>query len=142
MIAIVVDDLGLSHESTAYVRMMLTRYVDTKIAPGDLVAIIRTAGGVGTLQQFTTDRRLLHAAIDRVRWSLQSRKGVAAFAAVAPASSTSLVTSVGQTVDELRTEVSDGRHARRPRVRAARHRRAARPQERGVRLGGVRPRHP
>ena len=67
MLAIVVDDLGLSHESTAYVRMMLTRYVDTKIAPGDLVAIIRTAGGVGTLQQFTTDRRLLHAAIDRVR---------------------------------------------------------------------------
>ena len=56
--------------------MMLTRYVDTKIAPGDLVAIIRTAGGVGTLQQFTTDRRLLHAAIDRVRYSLQSRKGV------------------------------------------------------------------
>ena len=106
VIAIVVDDLGLSHESTAYVRMMLTRYVDTKIAPGDLVAIIRTAGGVGTLQQFTTDRRLLHAAIDRVRWSLQSRKGVAAFAAVTPGSSTSLVTSVGQTVDELRTEVN------------------------------------
>ena len=85
VLAIVVDDLGLSHESTAYVRMMLTRYVDTKIAPGDLVAIIRTAGGVGTLQQFTTDRRLLHAAIDRVRWSLQSRKGVGAFEAVTPA---------------------------------------------------------
>ena len=85
---------------------MLTRYVDTKIAPGDLVAIIRTAGGVGTLQQFTTDRRLLHAAIDRVRCSLQSRKGVGAFEAITPASSTSLVTSVGQTVDELRTEVN------------------------------------
>ena len=106
VLAIVVDDLGLSHESTAYVRMMLTRYVDTKIAPGDLVAIIRTAGGVGTLQQFTTDRRLLHAAIDRVRYSLQSRKGVGAFEAIVPASSTSLVTSVGQTVDELRTEVN------------------------------------
>ena len=106
MLAIVVDDLGLSHESTAYVRMMLTRYVDTKIAPGDLVAIIRTAGGVGTLQQFTTDRRLLHAAIDRVRWSLQSRKGVGAFEAIVPASSTSLVTGVGQTIDELRTEVA------------------------------------
>ena len=106
VLAIVVDDLGLSHESTAYVRMMLTRYVDTKIAPGDLVAIIRTAGGVGTLQQFTTDRRLLHAAIDRVRYSLQSRKGVGAFEAVVPASSTSLVTGVGQSVDELRTEVN------------------------------------
>ncbi len=86
--------------------MMLTRYVDTKIAPGDLVAIIRTAGGVGTLQQFTTDRRLLHAAIDRVRYSLQSRKGVGAFEAITPPSSTSLVTKVGQTIDELRTEVN------------------------------------
>jgi VWFA-related protein len=106
VLAIVVDDLGLSHESTAYVRMMLTRYVDTKIAPGDLVAIIRTAGGVGTLQQFTTDRRLLHAAIDRVRYSLQSRKGVGAFAAVTPQSSANLVTSVYQSPDELRTEVN------------------------------------
>ena len=76
---------------------MLTRYVDTKIAPGDLVAIILTAGGVGTLQQFTTDRRLLHAAIDCVRWSLQSRKGVGAFEAITPAPSTSLVTNLGQT---------------------------------------------
>ena len=106
VLAIVVDDLGLSHESTAYVRMMLTRYVDTKIAPGDLVAIIRTAGGVGTLQQFTTDRRLLHAAIDRVRWSLQSRSGVAAFEAVVPQSSTTLVSGAGQSIETLRTELA------------------------------------
>jgi VWFA-related protein len=92
VLAIVVDDLGLSFESTAYVRTMLTRYVETQVEPGDLVAIIRTAGGVGTLQQFTTDRRLLTAAIDRVRWSFQSRAGVAAFAAVTPDSSTSAFT--------------------------------------------------
>jgi VWFA-related protein len=90
VIAIVVDDLGLSFESTAYVRQMLSRYVDSTVAPGDLVAIIRTAGGVGTLQQFTTDRRLLHSAIDRVRWSMQSRSGVGAFAPVVPDSSTML----------------------------------------------------
>jgi VWFA-related protein len=95
VIALVVDDLGLSFESTAAVRRMLTKYVDTRIAPGDLVAIIRTAGGVGALQQFTTDRRLLHAAIDRVRWSLQSRSGVGAFAPVVPDSSTELVHSKG-----------------------------------------------
>jgi VWFA-related protein len=69
---------------------MLARYVDTTVAPGDLVAIIRTAGGVGTLQQFTTDRRLLHSAIDRVRWSMQSRSGVGAFAPVVPDPSTVL----------------------------------------------------
>jgi VWFA-related protein len=84
VIAIVVDDLGLSFESTASVRRMLARYVDEQIRPGDLVAIIRTAGGAGTLQQFTTDRRLLHAAVDRVRWTVNSRSGVSAFAPVEP----------------------------------------------------------
>jgi VWFA-related protein len=116
VLAIVVDDLGLSFESTAYVRKMLAKYVDTTMAPGDLVAIIRTAGGVGALQQFTTDRRLLHAAIDRVRWSLQSRSGIGAFAAVTPDSSTSLnvrrTQQIGepppllQTPDEFRTELA------------------------------------
>ena len=116
VIALVVDDLGLSFESTAAVRRMLNKYVDTKIAPGDLVAIIRTAGGVGALQQFTTDRRLLHAAIDRVRWSLQSRSGVGAFAPVVPDSSTQLIgkgvalkpaepkPAYGVDIDGLRTE--------------------------------------
>jgi VWFA-related protein len=84
VLAIVVDDLGLSFESTAQVRRMLTRYVDDAVRPGDLVAIIRTAGGVGALQQFTTDRRLLHAAIERVRWTVHSRSGVSAFRAVEP----------------------------------------------------------
>jgi VWFA-related protein len=111
VIAIVVDDLGLSFESTAYVRQMLTRYVDTKIGPGDLVAIIRTAGGVGTLQQFTTDRRLLHAAIERVRWSLQSRSGVAAFEAVVPAPLAAVTptgdgTKLKVTPDELKAEIT------------------------------------
>jgi VWFA-related protein len=84
VIAIVVDDLGLSFESTASVRRMLARYVDTGIEPGDLVAIIRTAGGAGTLQQFTTDRRLLHAAVERVHWTVHSRSGISAFAPVVP----------------------------------------------------------
>jgi VWFA-related protein len=113
VLAIVVDDLGLSFESTANVRKMLTQYVDTKIRPGDLVAIIRTAGGVGALQQFTTDRRLLHAAIDRVRWSLQSRSGVASFEAVSPDSSLFArrtpqmgdAPALLQTPDEFRDEV-------------------------------------
>jgi VWFA-related protein len=113
VVALVVDDLGLSFQSTADVRRMLTRYVDTQILPGDLVAIIRTAGGVGTLQQFTRDRRLLHAAIDRVRWSLQSRSGVAAFAAVTPpavgslpASGASLIQPISDTPDGLRGDLA------------------------------------
>ena len=41
--------------------------------PGDLVAIVLTSGSAGALQQFTSDRRILYAAIDRVRWNPRSR---------------------------------------------------------------------
>ena len=68
VLAIVVDDLSLSYVSTVNTRKMLTRFVERDVAPGDLVAILRTSGGAGTLQQFTTDRRLLAAAIERVQW--------------------------------------------------------------------------
>jgi len=83
-IALVVDDLGLSFRSIVDVRNALHKYIDTQMQPGDLVAIVRTAGGVGTLQQFTTDKRLLHVAADRVQWNFQSRRGVAAFDAIMP----------------------------------------------------------
>src|SRR5262245_15217160 len=62
-IAIVVDDLGLSFESTYRVREQLRKFVDREVQPGDLVAILRTGAGMGALQQFTTDRRMLHAAV-------------------------------------------------------------------------------
>lgn len=78
-IAIVVDDLGLSFESTAYVRQALKKFVDQQVQPGDLVAIIRTAGGMGALQQFTSDKRQLYAAVERVKWYPLGRGGVSAF---------------------------------------------------------------
>jgi VWFA-related protein len=83
-IAIVVDDLGLSFESTYYVRRALKRFVDEQMQPGDLVAIIRTGGGMGALQQFTGDKRQLYAAIERVKWNALGRGGVSAFAAMLP----------------------------------------------------------
>src|SRR5918993_6062118 len=83
-IALVVDDLGLSFRGTVDVRKALKRYIDTQMAPGDLVAIVRTAGGVGTLQQFTTDRRLLHLAADRVQWDFRSRQAVGFFKVSTP----------------------------------------------------------
>ncbi|MFI5076199.1 MAG: VWA domain-containing protein, partial [Vicinamibacteria bacterium] len=69
VMAIVVDDLRMSLSSTVDVRTMLNRYIDRQLRPGDLVAIIRTMGGAGALQQFTTDRRLLKAATERIRAS-------------------------------------------------------------------------
>jgi VWFA-related protein len=74
-IAIVVDDLWLSFASMHFVRNALRKFVDEQMQPGDLVAIIRTMGGMGVLEQYTTDKRLLRAAIDRVRYSIESRSG-------------------------------------------------------------------
>jgi len=72
-LAIVVDDLNLSFESTSRSQKALRKFIDTQMQPGDLVAIVRTAAGMGALQQFTTDRRALHAAADRVRWTMRGR---------------------------------------------------------------------
>ncbi|HKQ99421.1 MAG TPA: VWA domain-containing protein, partial [Pyrinomonadaceae bacterium] len=70
-IALIVDDLNLSFVSTYYVRRALKNFVEKQMQPGDLVAIIRTAGGMGALQQFTSDKRQLQAAIERVKFSFQ-----------------------------------------------------------------------
>ncbi len=75
-IVLLVDDLGLSFESVARLKPTLHKFVDTQLQPGDLVAVIRTGGDVGALQQFTADRRQLHRSIDSVRWNSCSRQGL------------------------------------------------------------------
>jgi VWFA-related protein len=80
--AIVVDDLNMSFASVVYLRKALKRFVDQQMQPGDLVAIIRTGGGVGALQQFTSDKQLLNAAIDKIRWNSLGASGVDALTAV------------------------------------------------------------
>ena len=78
-VALVVDDLRLSFGSTYVVRSALKKFVDEQMQPGDLVAIIRTSSGVGALQQFTSDKRMLHAAIKRVRWYAAGSGGIGLF---------------------------------------------------------------
>ena len=78
-IAFVVDDLSLSFESFEPTRKALHKYIDADIQPGDLVALVRTSSPGGTLKPFTTDRRLLHAQVDAMRWTLNSRNGIEPF---------------------------------------------------------------
>jgi VWFA-related protein len=78
-LALVVDDLGLAAENIPAVRSAIKSFIDNQMRPGDLVAIIRTGAGMGALQQFTTDKRLLYAALDRVKYG-QSRVGISSFA--------------------------------------------------------------
>ncbi|HEX8370724.1 MAG TPA: VWA domain-containing protein, partial [Pyrinomonadaceae bacterium] len=81
-IALVVDDLTLSFQSTAYVRQSLKKFVDEQMQDGDLVAIVRTGAGAGALQQFTGDKRQLYAAIERVRWNAMGAGNIGAFAPI------------------------------------------------------------
>jgi VWFA-related protein len=94
-VALVVDDLSLSFESTYQVRRALKKFVDEQMQDGDLIAIVRTGAGMGALQQFTSDKRLLYAAIDKVKWNPIGNGKIGAFAPIEP------------TLDELRKQAGD-----------------------------------
>ena len=82
IVALVVDDLGMSAESIGLARNQLKKFLAEKLEPNDLVAIIRTGGELGVLQQFTNDRRLLERARERLRWNHCSRVGLSVFTPV------------------------------------------------------------
>jgi VWFA-related protein len=74
-IAIVIDD-AMSFAEIDATREALRKFVDEQMQPGDLVSIVRTIGGMGALQRFTSDKRVLHAAIGRIRWILSDRPDI------------------------------------------------------------------
>src|SRR5256886_12897270 len=104
-IALVVDDLGLSFESTHSVQRALKKFVDEQMQPGDLVAIIRTSGGMGALQQFTADKRQLYAAVERIKWNANGRSGISAFDAIQPPTAG----AHGAEVDKANEDLNDFR---------------------------------
>ena len=65
-IAVIFDDLSLSADNFIRARKALKEYVDTKVTANDMVAIISTGGSLGSLQQFTNEKRRLRYAIDRI----------------------------------------------------------------------------
>ena len=113
-IALVVDDLSLSFESAYQTRRALKKFVDEQMQDGDLVAIVRTGAGIGALQQFTGDKRMLYAAIERVKWNPNGTGGVSAFAPIDATPETGTGddeeteetdTTGGQSLDDFRSAV-------------------------------------
>lgn len=94
-IAVVVDDLNLSFGSMVWVREALKKFINEQVREGDLVAIIRTGAGVGALQQFTTDRRQLLAAAERVKYNAAGNAGYAFFNPVTESITNRIVTAEG-----------------------------------------------
>src|SRR5918912_1201613 len=97
VIAFVVDDLTIPYADLITVRQALGDFVENKMRDGDLVAIIRTVGGKGLLQQFTSDRRLLRRAIAQLNITTNP---YAAFNNPDPEKLKGLPTPVGSTDDE------------------------------------------
>ena len=111
-IALVADDLTLSWESTYYVRRALKKFVDEQMQDGDLVAIIRTAGGIGALQQFTTDKRQLYAAIEKIRWNPLGAGKVGAFEplrGIPPGMEEDEAPEGGRTMEEMERDLNEFR---------------------------------
>jgi VWFA-related protein len=115
-IALVVDDLSLSFQSAYYTRRALKKFVDEQMQDGDLVAIIRTGAGIGALQQFTSDKRILYAAVEKVRWNMNGTGAISAFAPVDVTNESLLATQanptdtqaaamVGESIEEFRASV-------------------------------------
>ena len=79
-IAIVVDDLGMSFQSMHNLRSYLGKFLSESLRPNDLIAIIRTGGELGALQQFTSDPRVLSSAVSELKWNPCSRVGASVIA--------------------------------------------------------------
>lgn len=77
--ALVVDDLGLNFGNVFWVKQSLRTFVNEQMQEGDLVAIIKTGSGIGALQSFTSDKRQLMAAIDKIKWNSYGRSGISTF---------------------------------------------------------------
>ena len=110
-LAIVVDDLSLSFESLENARKALRAFVDRELQPSDLVALVRTGRSTGVSQSFTTDRRVLHAAIDGLRWNGNSRNGVESFEPIVPTLGEKKYSNLGEIDDfkaitQLRSSMS------------------------------------
>lgn len=76
VIVIAFDDLGLSFDTIGLAQKAARKFIEQDMRPGDLMAVVRTGSGAGSLQQLTTDKRQLFAAIDALRWNPKSRGGL------------------------------------------------------------------
>jgi len=66
---LVVDDLSLSFESMLSVRQALLKFIGEQMQPGDLIALWETGRNNSVFQQFTSDKRVLQAAVENLRWN-------------------------------------------------------------------------
>lgn len=62
----VVDDLHLSFDSHYRMKKLIEKFLETEMLPEDTVAVVSSTGKIGFLQQFTNDKTVLRAAVERL----------------------------------------------------------------------------
>ncbi len=82
-IVLMADDLGLSSDDIPNVRKAMKSFVDRQMQAGDLASIMTTSGGMGAMQQLTSDKRQLYASIDRIHY-LPGRTGLTWYVPILP----------------------------------------------------------
>lgn len=82
IIAVVVDDLTLSKTGIEASKREVAGFIDRQVAPGDLVAVIKTSGSVGVLQKFTSDKAQLLKSVEELKFHPLTSIGATRFSPV------------------------------------------------------------
>lgn len=64
-----VDDLHLSFDSLKRAKDLILRFIEQEIAPDDQIVIASPSGKIGFLQQFSDNKTMLRAAVERLRFT-------------------------------------------------------------------------
>ena len=72
-IVFLLDDISFAATTIPAVREAVRTAVERTFQPGDMAALIRTSSGNGSLEQFTSDRRVLLESAGKIRWRPESR---------------------------------------------------------------------
>ncbi len=73
-LVLVFDDLNLTSENFLRSRLALAQYINNKLTPEDMVAIVSTSGSLGSLQQFTNDKQRLLSALNRIAFQIPTHE--------------------------------------------------------------------
>jgi len=61
-----IDDFHTSSDNLSMLAPVVQPFADEQVAPGDLVSILATRSSMGIYEQFTSDRRRIRFAMDRL----------------------------------------------------------------------------
>ncbi len=106
-----VDTLHMSTSSLLWLKRDLLKFIDEQLGDEDLAAVVSTGGGLGLFSQFTQDKRVLRAAVNRLGTSPGSYSSMyTAFLASRVQARDSDATAVAMSVVRQEEHLPDDKH--------------------------------